>query len=93
MLAWLSKLYSDDTSASFGRVISTLSFLVMIALHLVILVNPHGWFTNFSFVKQLTDYLFYLTIGGYSAAVIKEIAHVIFAKLSPAGSIDKPGEQ
>lgn len=80
-LSWLSKVYSDDVSASFGRLISTAAFIVMIILHIVILINPWKIFTNFTYVGKLTDYLFYLTVGGYSVSSIKEIAHVIFAKI------------
>jgi hypothetical protein len=80
-LNWLSKVYSDDVSASFGRLISTAAFAIMILLHIVILINPWKIFTNFTYVGKFTDYLFYLTIGGYSVSSIKEIAHVIFAKV------------
>jgi len=81
-LSWLSKVYSSDESASYGRIISTISFFVMLLIHLTVAINPHGIFTTLTYIKQLTDYLFYLVIGGYSVASIKEVVRIIWAKWS-----------
>ena len=80
-LSWISKvLASSDENASFGHVIATASFLVLVILHIIILINPWKIFTNFTYVSKLTDYLFYCIIGGYSVSSIKELIHVICAK-------------
>ena len=87
LTTWLGKVYSDDQSASFGRIISTVSFIVMVLLHIAILINPHQIFTNFKYVDKITDNLFYLTIGGYSVSSIKEVVNIIFAKIGIAPNI------
>ncbi len=87
LTTWLGKVYSDDQSASFGRLISTASFIIMILLHIAILINPYKIFTNFTYVDKITDYLFYLTVGGYSVSSIKEVVHIIFAKSGIAPNI------
>ena len=80
-LSWVGKvLASSDESASFGHVVAAASFIILILLHITILINPWKMFTNFTYIGKLTDYLFYLTVGGSSVSSIKEIVHVIFAK-------------
>jgi len=78
MKDWLKHLYSDAPDASYGRVLSTLAFLVMILGNLWIMANPWGLLKTLSYVPQINQYLFILTVSGYSITVAKEILAHIF---------------
>lgn len=79
---FIRKLYSSAPDASYGRVLSTLAFAVMVLGNLWIAWNPWGLLKAFTYVPQINQYLFYLALGGYSVTVLKEILGHIFPQAS-----------
>jgi len=80
MINWLKSVYGIDDSASFGKAISTLAFICLVCINILIMINPYDVFKKFEFTKEINQYLFCLTIGGYSVSSVKEIVKSIFGK-------------
>jgi hypothetical protein len=80
MLHWWKKVYSTNTDASYGRVISTAAFIAFITLNWCIAVNPWKIFDTLTYISQVNDYLFYLVLGGYSITMLKDVIKLIAAR-------------
>jgi hypothetical protein len=84
MLKWLKRVYSEHSDSSYGRLISTASFVVFVVLNWCVAVNPWKIFDTLTYIPQVNDYLFYLVLGGYSITILKDIAKIIMARFGIA---------
>jgi hypothetical protein len=77
---WFRKLISSSPEASYGRLISFLSFIVFNIYFVLISINPHHLFTNLAYTSEVFHYLFYLILAGYSITALKEALNGGFDK-------------
>lgn len=70
---FLAKTISSNPEASYGRLISLMSFVVFNLLYILVTLNPKGIFTNQVYTAKMFDYLFYLVLGGYGLTTGKDI--------------------
>lgn len=82
MWEWLKKVYSEASDASYGRVISTASFIVFVILNVSIAINPCSIFDTLTYIQQVNDYLFYLILGGYSITILKDLVKIVMARFN-----------
>lgn len=64
---------SSNPDASYGRLISLLSFIVFNLYYILVSINPKGIFSNSAYHTKMFEYLFYLVLGGYSLTTGKDI--------------------
>ena len=77
LIGWLDKFFKVANDSSYGRFISFLAFLSLIALNVSIAINPHGIFRQLALIPQVNLYLLYLILGGYSITVLKDIVRAV----------------
>ena len=72
-LDWLKSVFSDDSSASFGRIISIISFACMLVTHMLILKYPQLVTDKTQpLIQEFMRYCFTLAAGGYSVTKFGE---------------------
>jgi hypothetical protein len=81
MAEWIKKVLSSSEDASYGRILSGMSFISLILLHILVMYNPWLLLKNTSFVPLLTDKLFYLASLAYGFTKISDISKTIFAHI------------
>jgi hypothetical protein len=71
---FIKRIFSSDPTASYGRLISAISFALMLIFHVLIMVLPKSIFVNLEYQSQVLSYLFYLTLAGYGITSLKSMS-------------------
>lgn len=93
---FLKRIMSANPEASYGRLISLMSFIVFNLYYLLVTINPKGIFSNTTYNAKMFEYLFYLVLGGYGLTTGKDILMGIwpFNKFlnggKPSGDVPAP---
>ena len=88
MFSWVKGILSSNPEASYGRLISALSFIVFVLFYLLVAINPWHIITVMTYNSEIFRYLFYLILGGYSITAGKDLIinsfEKVFGKATPA---------
>ena len=82
VISWVSRALSNLPDASYGRLLSILSYFTLLGLNILIAINPKHIITNFQFLDKFQFYLFVLILAGYSITSFKDILTMITVKLT-----------